>query len=86
MKNGKLEELDDHRVGTMNPSARPIGTTSIAAKSSRRPFTSGDDKVLWKWVKTAETKGLSTKGNEIYKSLADEVLLCLLSLLKRPQS
>lgn len=49
-------------------------------KKGRTPFTPEDDRILAKWVREAERKGIPTKGNELYQQLAEQVHVIHLEL------
>ncbi|KAL8873760.1 MAG: hypothetical protein Q9174_000823 [Haloplaca sp. 1 TL-2023] len=69
VRNGVLEDLDQHAVGPAEGTVREAGSTIQPSKSGRTPFSEEDDRVLVKWVLDTERNGGSTKGNEIYKQL-----------------
>ena len=69
VRNGSLEELENHALGEPSRASRPVGSIVTAPKSSRNPFTEADDQALWDWVKPLADLGGATGGNEIYKSL-----------------
>ncbi|KIV90316.1 hypothetical protein PV10_07631 [Exophiala mesophila] len=69
IQNGKLESLEDHAIGMSTKTSRPVGSTIIPAKSSRKPFTNEDDQLLWDWIKPFQDRGGAWKGNEIYRTL-----------------
>lgn len=73
MRNGALEELENHRAGPSKSSARTVGSTTQPAKTTRCKFTEEDDQILLKWVHDKHEEGLSTSGNEIYKQLESMV-------------
>ncbi|RDL36993.1 uncharacterized protein BP5553_04426 [Venustampulla echinocandica] len=68
LKNGALEDTEKYPAGPSEPQVRDVGS-ALPPRYGRTPFTSEDDRVLMKWVAEAERRGLSTKGNEIYKQL-----------------
>ncbi|RFU29930.1 hypothetical protein B7463_g6406, partial [Scytalidium lignicola] len=68
LKNGELEDPDAHPAGPPVGTVRQAGS-SQPVKSTRKPFTADDDRILRQWVQRAEQQGLSTKGNEIYQQL-----------------
>lgn len=72
IRNGKLEDIDDHRAGPIAQNTRPVGSKQ-ATKSTRTPFTAEDDRILMDWVVKAERKGLAIKGNEVYEQLEKKV-------------
>ncbi|KAF2760294.1 hypothetical protein EJ05DRAFT_474188 [Pseudovirgaria hyperparasitica] len=70
IKNGRLENPDDHATGPPKGSARSIGSLQ-PKRSVRTPFSAADDLELYTWVKDYEnrTPGAPVMGNEIYKQL-----------------
>ena len=73
MRNGVLEDLDQHAVGPPEGTVREAGSTIQPSKSGRTQYTEEDDCILVKWVMDMERNGGSTKGNEIYKQLEAKV-------------
>ena len=73
MRHGRLEELDNHRVGPSEKTARHIGSVVQPAKTTRNKYTSEDDRILWCWVHDNPQRGGGTDGNEIYKQLESKV-------------
>lgn len=69
IRNGTLENLEDHVVGPPVGTVRSIGSISHPAKTQRTKFTEGDDRILWNWVHEYQQKGGRTDGNDIYKQL-----------------
>lgn len=69
LRNGILEDLDDHRVGPPEGHIRSIGSVVQPAKVTRNKYTEEDDRILWNWVNDNPQKGGGTDGNEIYKQL-----------------
>ncbi|KAL8822695.1 MAG: hypothetical protein Q9191_006575 [Dirinaria sp. TL-2023a] len=69
IRNGSLEDLEDHQVGPPLGSVRSIGSIAQPAKTTRNKFTEEDDRVLLQWVYSHPQKGGGTEGNEIYKQL-----------------
>ena len=69
VRNGKLENLDDHRAGPPAGTARPVGAIGQPAKSTRAPFTAEDDRILYDWCVENERNGARMAGNEVYKQL-----------------
>ncbi|KAL8971174.1 MAG: hypothetical protein Q9183_001172 [Haloplaca sp. 2 TL-2023] len=69
VRNGVLEDLDQHAVGPPEGTVREAGSTIQPSKSGRTQFTEEDDRMLVKWVLDMERNGGSTRGNEIYKQL-----------------
>lgn len=72
MKNGRLEDIEEHRAGPRTKIIREVGS-SQRTRPGRVPFTTEDDDVLMKWVSKAERRGLSSRGNDIYKQLEEKV-------------
>lgn len=72
IKNGVLEDKEDHRAEPTQGYVRPVGSWK-PAKSSRNPYTAGDDRILYDWVTDQEKKGGKVLGNEIYKQLEQQV-------------
>ena len=73
IRNGVLEELEDHAVGPQAGTVRSVGSTLQPVRKKRTPFTAEDERVLYRWVDTYRQKGGATDGNEIYKQLEVEV-------------
>ena len=73
VRNGILEDLDDHRVGPPEGNVRSIGSVIQPAKGTRNTYTEADDRILWNWVNDNPQKGGGTNGNEIYKQLEKKV-------------
>ena len=69
IRNGDLENLEDHRVGASGGIVRSVGSTVQPAKGTRNKYTEADDCILWDWVQENPQKGGGTDGNEIYKQL-----------------
>ncbi|MCJ1430782.1 hypothetical protein MMC27_000132 [Xylographa pallens] len=69
IRNGALEDLDDHHAGPAKNSIRPAGAIGQPTKGTRTPFTAADDQVIYDLVDETERKGGATSGNEIYKQL-----------------
>lgn len=59
---------DEFRCGAPKGEVRPVGD-SRPTKTLRMPFTTEDDRELYKWVKNHEINGGAVRGNEIYKQL-----------------
>lgn len=68
VKNGVLEDKEEHRAGPSTHTARDIASGQ-PAKLGRTAFTAEDDAELMKWVTQTERAGGLTKGNELYKQL-----------------
>lgn len=74
IKNGRLVELESHRIGPALGSVRPVGSgSSIPTRIGRTPFTPEDDRILMNWVTRAERSGAAIKGNKLYEDLARAV-------------
>ncbi len=73
IRNGTLEDLEDHRVGPPEGNIRSIGSVVQPAKVTRNKYTDADDRILWDWVHDNPQKGGGTDGNEIYKQLEKKV-------------
>jgi len=73
---GELEDVEDHRAGRPVGTIREVGSAQPARKG-RTPFTAEDDRILMRWCTEAERKGLSLKGNDLYKQLEAKVSLFL---------
>lgn len=69
VRNGALEDLEEHAVGSSMGTARIAGSTIQPPRSARTKFTPEDDRVLVDWVHQVERDGGATSGNEIYKQL-----------------
>ncbi|KAI9818905.1 MAG: hypothetical protein M1827_007726 [Pycnora praestabilis] len=69
IRNGQLENLDDHLAGPPEGLMRSVGSVTIPSKGGRRLFTTEDDRVLYDWVTSHERRGGKILGNEIYKQL-----------------
>src|SRR5436853_1071766 len=67
IRNGRLENLDDHAVGGTSRAERPVGSVTLAPKGSRNAYTEADDQFLWNWVKPLEDAGGSVAGYAIYQ-------------------
>lgn len=73
VRNGILEDLDDHRVGHAEGRVRSVGSIIQPPKGTRNKYTQDDDRILWDWVHETPQKGGGTDGNEIYKQLETKV-------------
>ena len=67
LKEGRLPDLEDHLIRPKGH-VRSLGV-SAPTRTTRTPFTDADDKLLFRWVLDAEKRGVSLKGNELYKDL-----------------
>ncbi|KAL1960306.1 hypothetical protein VTO42DRAFT_8266 [Malbranchea cinnamomea] len=72
IRNNKLENPEDHRVGPSPNRIRPVGSTTIRPRDHRRVFTAKDDQILYDWVKPYELAGGKWSGNKIYQQLAEK--------------
>lgn len=68
-RNGALPDPNDHRAGPAPGVVRQVGSTTVAPKGTRTPFTAQDDRELWEWVQQCVAGGAAVKGLEIYKQL-----------------
>ena len=73
IRNGALENLEDHRIGSAQGEARIVGSIAQPAKGTRTKYTAAEDRILWEWVNSHPQKGGGTDGNEIYKQLEAKV-------------
>ena len=72
VRNGKLEDLEAHRVGPSVP--RPVGASHIPTKGTRSEYSLSDDQILYDWVHVYVQQGnAAVSGNSIYKELAAQV-------------
>lgn len=90
VKNGTLEDLQQHMIGDPKGTVRAVGL-SKPVKNTRTPFTAKDDRILSQWVFAAERRGESIAGNALYELLEKIVSFarasyhyCLLALLTTP--
>lgn len=72
VKNGQLEDLENHLAGPVTYTAREVGSGG-PTRQGRTPFTAEDDRILMDWVVKGERAGISAKGNELYKQLEEKV-------------
>ncbi|TIA53036.1 hypothetical protein D6C77_08283 [Aureobasidium pullulans] len=71
IKEGSVPEDESKFLAGRPKSTNPITTnTSSSRKATRTPFTTDDDKILYKWVQKANNSGLALQGNKIYQILA----------------
>ncbi|CAG8973415.1 hypothetical protein HYALB_00000179 [Hymenoscyphus albidus] len=68
VKNGRLENIEGHRAGPQKRAVREVASGQ-PIRAGRVPFTAEDDSFLMSWGLKAERKGLSLRGNDIYKQL-----------------
>ncbi|KAG4438097.1 hypothetical protein IFR05_006418 [Cadophora sp. M221] len=71
IKNGRLENIEDHRAGPTHAQIREVGSGQ-PTKKTRTPFSAEDDRILMEWVTRAERKGLPIMGNALYQQLAEK--------------
>jgi hypothetical protein len=76
VKKGELEDIELYRAGPATNIIREVGAAQPARKG-RTQFTAEDDRILRDWCIKAERKGVSMKGNELYKQLEAKVALDL---------
>ncbi|KAL9578537.1 MAG: hypothetical protein Q9203_007060, partial [Teloschistes exilis] len=69
IRNGILEDLEQHAVGPPPGTVRTSGSTVHPPKSGRTKFTEEDDDFVKRWVVEARRQGGQISGNEIYKQL-----------------
>lgn len=62
--------MEDHRAGAATNVVREVGSTQ-PARQGRIPFTAEDDKFLMDWCTKAERRGISVKGNVLFKQLEE---------------
>lgn len=72
IKEGSVPEDESKFLAGRPKSTNPITTTNTLSsrKATRTPFTTEDDKLLYKWVQKANNSGLALQGNKIYQILA----------------
>ena len=73
LKNGVLEDPEEHRATSAEMPQRPVGSVTNSSKGTRIPFTTQDDQALLEWVSDFVVKGGSIAGNKIYQQLAQHV-------------
>ena len=73
MRNGILEDLEDHIVGPPEGTIRSVGSITQPPKGTRNKYTQEDDRIVWDWVNTNPHNVGVTYGNEIYKQLEAKV-------------
>lgn len=72
VRNGKLENLEDHRAGSS--ASRPVGASHIPRRGTRCEYTLADDQILFDWLYHYEQdKDAPVSGNKIYKNIAEKV-------------
>jgi len=72
VQNGSLEDVEDWRAGPAVHRPRE-GGSSAPTRKGRIPFTEEDDRELLAWCKMATRRGISVKGNDLYKQLEARV-------------
>ena len=71
IKEGSVPEDESKFLAGRPKSTTPITTNTLSSrKATRTPFTTDDDKILYKWVQKANNSGLALQGNKIYQILA----------------
>ncbi|THZ21041.1 hypothetical protein D6C90_09547 [Aureobasidium pullulans] len=72
IKEGSVPKDESKFLAGRPKSTNPITTTNTSSsrKATRTPFTTDDDKLLYKWVQKANNGGLALQGNKIYQLLA----------------
>ncbi|KEQ79998.1 hypothetical protein M438DRAFT_349252 [Aureobasidium pullulans EXF-150] len=71
IKEGSVPEDESKFLAGRPKSTNPITTNTLSSrKATRTPFTTDDDKILYKWVQKANNSGLALQGNKIYQILA----------------
>lgn len=68
MKAGKLVDPEPFRINSTD-SSHPSARIARPPRVTRTPYSEEDDRELVAWVAQAESKGISTKGNDIYQQL-----------------
>ncbi|KAK5327062.1 hypothetical protein LTR70_001804 [Exophiala xenobiotica] len=65
----QLQDPDDYRIQLPAAADRPVGSRTLAGKSTRTRFTPQDDQLLCNWIIPYRDNGGTWQGNEIYKQL-----------------
>lgn len=73
IKEGQLQDPQDHRAGPPMGEAREPGAIHRPTKGGRAPYTPEEDRILYKWVRDFTANGGAESGNEIYKQLEAKV-------------
>jgi hypothetical protein len=73
IQDGALRDPEHHRAGPPLGEVREVGSISRPSKGGRTPYTAEEDRILYKWVRDAETAGGLASGNEMYKQLEAKV-------------
>lgn len=68
VKNGRLEDQEDHRADAATREVREVGSAQ-PARQGRIPFSVEDDTMLMEWCTRAERQGASVKGNVLFQQL-----------------
>ncbi|GAB7337998.1 hypothetical protein MBLNU457_4371t2 [Dothideomycetes sp. NU457] len=70
VRNGEIPDVEKYTKAQPGNVTRTAGIISTSGnKTTRTPFTAGDDLILWRLVPSS---GKAEKGNEIYKEIAAE--------------
>lgn len=72
VKNGELQDIENHRAGPAQRTVRDVGSKN-PTRQGRIPFTAEDDRVLTQWVTRAERRGVKTLGNVLFQELEQRV-------------
>ena len=72
IRNGRLENIEDHRVGPTESTVREAGSIDKSAKRTRIKFTTEDDRYLNEFVHQHGDIH-SENGAALYKTLEREV-------------
>ena len=70
IRNGALEDPEDHRAAPETLPPRPAGSVTQSAKSIRVPFTLADDRFLLDWMENYDGPDA---GNKVYQQLGQAV-------------
>jgi hypothetical protein len=73
IREGELQDPEDHLAGPRVGEPREPGAINRPTKGTRRAYTAEEDRILYKWVRDAESLGGHLGGNEIYKQLEAKV-------------
>lgn len=71
---GEILDPNDFPAGPRIGTVRDAGSMSRPAKGIRAPFTSEEDRILYKWAKDAQSRGAAVSGNKLYMALEEKVL------------
>ncbi|KAF2641092.1 hypothetical protein P280DRAFT_399214 [Massarina eburnea CBS 473.64] len=69
IKNGAMEDPENHRAGPPEGTTREAGARDMPKKGGRAKYTADEDRILYKWVRDCMAEGKPESGNEIYKTL-----------------